>query len=126
MARDQNLLKDGKFDQGKVLDFFDKSEVQEPWKVVIKKSIVECIAKTSSKLEELKKLFAAIPNNSNAAECNVQVMTTIECTMHDMFANCPAPFNSKNKTCTDDRAFLDKCNANIENTILVYLKKVRH
>lgn len=117
-------MNDDVINENKAMAFFDKNVRDEEWKLVIKNAARNCFARTSSKMDELKRLFAAVPNNKQASDCNMNVMTFIECTLSNLFADCPAVFYKDTQECNVVRASLDKCNANVENIILTYMSKV--
>ena len=124
VVRDQGVMDGDIINENKALDFFERAVKDANWKLVIKNAARNCFARTSSKMEMLKKLFAAIPDNKQPEDCNMNVMTFIECTLSNLFADCPAQFYTDTQECNVVRAALDKCNANVENVILTYMSKV--
>ena len=127
VARATNIMTGDQIDQSNILPYFEKV-ITAPnymqWLPIVKKTTIDCLSRTTSKMSEIKKLFTDSSSNKKLAECNVGVMAFTECHMTEMFTACPAQFWTNTKECNDVKISADKCNNNVENVVMQYMIKV--
>lgn len=110
-------------DLDKINAYLDKSVPDRDWLPIMKQTASECLTKTTSKLEDLKKSFAAVWN-SKPEDCNVAIMSFVECLGTETLVNCPAKSWKNSKGCNELKQSILKCNGNVENLIMQYIGKV--
>ena len=123
IVKSKGITNGDAIDLEKTNAYLDKSVQDRVWLPIMKQRAAECHAKTTSKLEVLKKSFAAVWN-TKPEDCNVAIMSFFECVGNELFVSCPATSWKNSKGCNDLKQSILKCNGNVENVIMQYIGKV--
>ena len=105
----------------KIVGSIDKIVSDPIWNPIVKKTAVDCLAKTSANIDELKKLLPPLPKSVRIEDCNINVMAFVECHFNEADAACPLKYSKDTKECKDARESLVKCNNNVENIVPLFL-----
>ena len=115
----EEIIKDNVIDADKMTTHLDKTVKDPIWLPIIKKATIGCLESTTTKAEEIKKLFTSAPFNIKPEECNIKIMAFVECTKTATFVACPKSLWTDSKRCNEVKSFVLKCNNNIENIQLL-------
>lgn len=107
-------------DQAKVSKYLDSIVNDTFWVQLKKQVLTTCISTVNLQLNVLKKVFASHADNEQLQECNVGVLSVIECYKMQMFSFCPESFWKNSRKCNDAKSVINKCMLDVENFIVTY------
>lgn len=97
-----------------------ESQTKDPiWKPVVKREAVACLASTTRKYGEIRKLLEAPEHNIRPEDCNIRFMAVVDCIFLKLITACPKEFWFDSKNCNAVQDFLEKCFEDEDNLPLL-------
>ena len=101
------------------MKYVDSQNLDPIWKPVVRKEAVYCLASTTRKHGEIKRILEGPENNIKPQDCNIRFMSVVDCMLLKSLTSCPDKFWNDSKNCNAVQDFLKKCFEDEDNLPLM-------